>query len=91
MKENNPYENQKPQKKPSTKEKLRMLKEKTQKPPVQKKATRMLHSAQTVAPIDHQAATKKLNDIMRQCSPSRSHADMVKSLPSFKEGKTSFS
>ena len=58
MKENNPYENQKPQKKQppksiSTKEKLRILKEKTQKPPVQKKATRMLHSAQTVAPIDH--------------------------------------
>jgi|TARA_B110000285_G_C14808683_1_gene460919 hypothetical protein len=56
MKENNPYENQKPQKKQSrasTKEKLQILKERTQKPPVQKKGTRMLHSAQTVAPIDH--------------------------------------
>jgi len=43
MKENNPYENQKPQKKPpskstSTKEKLQIVKEKTQKPPVQRKA-----------------------------------------------------
>ena len=47
-----------------------------------------------MTPIDHQAAQKKLSNILEQCKSNEtdSHHDMIRSLPSFKEGvkKTSF-
>lgn len=39
-------------------------------------------------PVDHKAAAQKLNDIIRMTSNKSEHADLIKSLPSFKDGKS---
>lgn len=60
-------------------------------PPKAGTRNRQLQSANQIAPIDHAAATKKLQNILAQCTSSQStHDDLIKSLPSFKDSKNTF-
>ena len=38
---------------------------------------------ENLEPIDHRAAAKKLNDILRMTDPDQKHEDLIKSLPTF--------
>lgn len=38
---------------------------------------------ENLKPIDHQAAAKKLNDILKLTDPDQQHEDLIKSLPTF--------
>ena len=48
-----------------------------------------MHTQQNKAPtpIDHKAAAKKLEEIIRLTSNRSEHIDLIKSLPSFKDTK----